>query len=271
MTGDPTVSRRLRATVIVGVLALTAGFEVQSATAALRWSKPAKVSKTNCRNGPATKVQAAQNARGDALVAWTEECGNVFGRWRVMAVSRKAGHRLRRPRIIHSGGRAQSIQLGIALDARGGGTIAWTRVPAYISVTHPDSALLVSTRRPGGRFSRPRMVDEHGGFFDLAANPAGQTFSPGCTSPLPTPTTARYGGRRDPSSRRGGFPPTPDVVWLNCPRSQHRACNRSRRNWPRRVGARGWQRGVLLHGARSVDQTARSALRGAPHHPAQGA
>jgi hypothetical protein len=175
MTGFRTVRpRHFIATLIVGLLALT-WLDVQSATAAPRWSKPVTVSKTNCRNGPATKLQAAQNARGDALVAWTEECAGSYGRWRVVAVSRKAGHRFGRPRIIHSGGRAQSMQLGIALDATGGGTIAWTRTPAYNTVPHPDTALLVATRRPGERFSRPRLIDEHGGWFDLAANPAGET------------------------------------------------------------------------------------------------
>jgi hypothetical protein len=158
-------------------LAFAAWFEVQSAVAAPRWSKPALVSKTQCRKGYATRVQAAQNARGDAVVAWVEEhCATFYdGRWRIVAVSRKAGHRFGRSRIIHSGGHVTEVQLGVALDEHGGGTIAWTRMPTYNSAAHPDTGLLVSTRRPGGRFSRPRLVDEHGGRFDLAANATGET------------------------------------------------------------------------------------------------
>jgi hypothetical protein len=182
------------ATGIVGVLAMTSSMEVHAATTAPRWSKPVVVSHT-CRRGTATTLQAARNARGDALVAWIERyCGTLDdGRWRVVAVSRRAGHRFGRPRVLHSGGRPWSQQLDIALDARGGGTVAWTREPAYSTAAFRDTALLVATRRPGGRFGRPRLIDEHGGWSDLAANPRGETvltwvrFIP--------PNSQQHGGR----------------------------------------------------------------------------
>jgi hypothetical protein len=167
------------AVLVVALVASSAWLAVGSATAAPRWSKPTTVAKTYCRGGYPTKLQAAENARGDMLVAWVEEgCTELDdGRWRVIAISRKAGHRFGRLRSIHSGRTPLAVQLGVALDERGGGTIAWTRTPMYNSVptAFPDTAVLVSTRLAGGRFSRPKLVDEHGGSFDLSANAAGET------------------------------------------------------------------------------------------------
>jgi hypothetical protein len=176
MTGFRAVRpRHFIATLIVGLLALT-WFDVQSATAAPRWSKPLAVAHT-CPKGSATMPRAAQNARGDVLVAWSERYCAPFddGRWRIVAVSRKAGHRFGRTRILHSGGRYWGQQLDVALDARGGATVAWAREPSHNTAPFPDTALLVATRRPGRRFGKPKLLDEHGGWFDLAVNSHGET------------------------------------------------------------------------------------------------
>ena len=104
-----------------------------------------------------------------ALVAWIEigcRGGAYDMRWRLVAVSRRAGHRFGLPRIIHSGGAWDGLELDIALDARGGGTIAWARRPQE---AFRDTGILVSTRRPGRRFTRPRLVDAHAATPQLAA------------------------------------------------------------------------------------------------------
>ena len=151
---------------------------VEPAHAEPRWSSALTVSRMTCPKGLVEELRVAQNARGDAIVAWVEQnCrkGGNDRRWRVLAVSRKPGGRFGRTRIIHSGGYSPDIELDLAIDAKGGATIAWTRVPEEGLAAPFDPALLVSTRRPGSRFGKPRLLDRHAATPKLAINAAGET------------------------------------------------------------------------------------------------
>ncbi len=145
---------------ISGVVAI--GF-VGDAWAA-RWSKPINVART-CVAAYNWPLKVAQNARGDTVIAWIEACA---GSTRVIAVSRRAGHKFGSARLIavvHG-----SNDLGVALDAHGGATIAWTSEHK----TDSGTTLLAVTRQPGGRFGAPVLLDRDGSQPALATNPAGE-------------------------------------------------------------------------------------------------
>jgi hypothetical protein len=73
---------------ITACVLATAWIGAQAAMAAPQWSKPVVITHT-CKRGTGTHIQAAQNARGDALVAWVERCYRV-GERRVGEVTHPA-------------------------------------------------------------------------------------------------------------------------------------------------------------------------------------
>src|SRR5689334_17246792 len=120
--------RRRSEALILGIVVLMSVVAVKPAVAAPYWSRPTVVARTLCPNGFGTSMRAAQNARGDVLVAWIERgCGVLRNRWRLVTVSGRVGRRFGRPRLLASGEFNANLELGTALDARGGATIAWTR------------------------------------------------------------------------------------------------------------------------------------------------
>lgn len=154
--------------VICAVFSLLAiGFADDAGAA--RWSKPINVART-CIAAYSWPLKVAQNARGDMVIAWIEACA---GSTRVVAVSRRTGHKFGSARLIavvHDVGGADD--LGVALDAHGGATIAWTSEHQ----TDSGATLLAVTRRPGGRFGAPMLLDRDASQPVLATNPAGETL-----------------------------------------------------------------------------------------------
>ena len=121
-----------------------------------------------CPQGVAESVRVSQNARGDSVAAWVEKGCGASGR--VLAVSRTAGHPWGRVRTM---GRTSADDVEVALDARGGATLAWTRVEDG-DYYGQEAAIVVASRSPGRSFRRPRVLDKHGARPVLAGNARGE-------------------------------------------------------------------------------------------------
>jgi hypothetical protein len=159
---------------IACALTLAAG----DATAAPSWSRPQTIARPTCptkvlRGLPPTQIvdlHAVQNARGDRLVAWIEQCPRG---WRVVATSQPPGGRFGPPRILdrmHGG--HWSVQLAATLNARGGAIVAWAW--RSTATSHENARVLVAMRAPQRRFDPSRLLDRRGGEFALAANARGE-------------------------------------------------------------------------------------------------
>jgi len=146
-------------TLAAGLVSILPAGEASAVSASGRWLRPVVIART-CNRGVVTPVKLAQNARGDIVLAWAEQgCNGPPGVSRVFAVSRPAGRRFGSKRMLASTRALPYIsQLGVAIDARGAATIAWSSANAGQS----RSRVLVATRQRGGRFGAPVSLDEHG-------------------------------------------------------------------------------------------------------------
>lgn len=163
---------------IAFALALALAFAAGDAAATPSWSSPQTIARPTCPARvvgglPETRIvdlHAVQNARGDRLVAWIEQCPRG---WRVVATSQAPGGRFGRPRIIdHMHGSNWYVELAATLDAHGGAIVAWARRSSATS--HEHGSVLATMRAPQRRFGRPRLLDAHGAELALAANGRGE-------------------------------------------------------------------------------------------------
>lgn len=164
---------------LAGLLAAIAlALAVGDAIAAPSWSSPQTIARPTCptkivRGLPQTRIidlHATQNARGDRLVTWVEQCPRG---WRVVATSQLSGARFGRPHILdHMHGGSWSVQLAATLDARGGAVVAWGR--HVTSTSHESARVFTAMRAPQRRFGHAHLVDAGGGDLGLAANARGE-------------------------------------------------------------------------------------------------
>lgn len=159
-------------TLAAGLASVVPAGGALAASAPGGWLQPVVIART-CHRGIVTPVKLAQNARGDIVLAWAEQgCNGPSGVSRVFALSRPAGRHFGAKRMLASTRELSYIsQLGVAIDARGGATIAWNSANAGQS----RSRVLVATRQQGGRFGAPVSLDEHGLHTAVSGNANGET------------------------------------------------------------------------------------------------
>jgi hypothetical protein len=131
-----------------------------SATAG--WTNPRTLSRSGIF--AVSTPQVAVNARGDAVVSWTDQIGALT---QVVARFRPAGGDWQPVQLLSFPSEAASAPR-VALDGRGRALVAWASSSGIDAAVHPF----------GGVWSRPFVLcvcGAHG--FDLAMNPRGETLA----------------------------------------------------------------------------------------------